>query len=74
MAWADGMVGRGQARWAARLSWSLLILRLTALGKARSRRGGSSTVSSSSTAVRRDAVICSGGKGRRRDHLAAHDP
>src|SRR6266545_5310434 len=52
----------------------LLILRLTARGKARRRRLGSSAVSSSSTATRMAAVIWSGGKGRPGDYLAADDP
>ena len=71
-------IGWGQARWVARLTPKLLILRLTTRGKARSRRVGSSR--SVISRLTRASVLegGSGGKGHRPltggGDLAAHDP
>ncbi len=75
---AGGNVGRGQARWWARLTPKFDILRLTTRGKARSRRAGSSR--SAISRVMRASVLAggSGGDGRRHlpggGDLAADDP
>jgi hypothetical protein len=74
MAWVSGRVGWGQDRWAGHLSLKLLILRLTARGKARSRRGGSRSVRISAMARRVAWAAWSGGKRRVADQVAAHDP
>ena len=71
---ASGLVGCGHWRWWARLAAKLLILRLTARGKARSRRAGSRSVRISATASLQAVAISSGGKRLVADQVAAHDP
>src|SRR6266540_2019605 len=73
-AWASGLAGCGHWRWWERLAAKLLILRLTARGKARSRRAGSRSVRISAIASRHAVAISSGGKRLVADQVAAHDP